>query len=214
MNSKIDISEDTAQNPNADTSSIVRLANCMIAMQDEIEHLEKLLALTKTDLLKMQTETMPELMESLGVSSQTLTNGYQIITRPLFQSNIPALSTIEKADEYDRDILLQRREDGIDWLTHNNGDSLIKTEIKIKLGKGQTALLKAVLKALKILRFTDPVTNKNVPARVPIEQSETIHPASLNKFLQETLANGANVPLETFAVYQGKKAEIKIPKAK
>lgn len=212
MKAQIDISEDAAQNQNVDTSSVIRLANQMITLQNEIEDLEKNLASSKADLLKMQVETMPELMESLGVSSQTLTNGYQIISRPLFQSNIPALSTIEKADEYDRDLLLQRREDCINWLTRNNGDSLIKTEIKIKLGKGQTALLNAILKTLKILRFIDPVTKKTVPARVPIEQSETVHPASLNKFLQETLANGADVPLETFAVHQGKKAEIKAPK--
>lgn len=212
MKAQIDISEDAAQNQNVDTSSVIRLANQMITLQNEIEDLEKNLASSKADLLKMQVETMPELMESLGVSSQTLTNGYQIITKPLFQSNIPALSTIEKADEYDRDLLLQRREDCINWLTRNNGDSLIKTEIKIKLGKGQTALLNAILKTLKILRFIDPVTKKTVPARVPIEQSEIVHPASLNKFLQETLANGADVPLETFAVHQGKKAEIKAPK--
>ena len=213
MNPNIDITQDTAQT-GQDPAPLIWMANRMINLQYAIEVLEKEASDLKAELLKIQTETMPELMESLGITAQTLTNGYHLITKPLFQSNIPALSTIEKADECERDILLQRREDGLAWLAHNGGDSLVKTEVRIKLGKGQTALLKALLKALKALRFKDPITKKDVPARLPIEQSETVHPASLNKFLQETLANGTEVPLETFSVYQGKKAEVKPPRDK
>ena len=66
----------------------------------------------------------------------------------------------------------------------------------MQFGKGEDSKAVAVLELLK--------ANGYVAAN-----EKSIHPMTLKAFIREMVESGADLPLETFGVYIGNKAEIK-----
>src|SRR6185312_13633074 len=178
---------------------VAKNARKLARLQMEVDDLEQRLKDKKAELRLFAFDTMPELMRSEHISDLGLDNGYRLELDEVFEANLPAKSTIEKADEDEQPALLKRFQDGIKWLLKNKADDIIKNRLTIDLGKDSKKETEAILAIAKKLR-------------VPVDQSQTVHPGTLKKYLKEKLAKGANVPLETFAVQVGQRAKIIAPK--
>ncbi len=208
--SKVEVSADDISTGTGDVSQVIEAAREMMQVAMKIEKCEETLALLKADYLLKSTETLPRIMEAAGYKvgqSLDLPNGYRIELNPAFRANIPAEGTIEKAEGEEKEALLVRREEGIAWLDANGGEPLIKQRFQIDLPKDFAALRPALRAAVAKL----VASAKFKKARIELEEKETIHAGSLAKFLREKIAAGKDVPLETFAVFNGKCAEIKAP---
>ncbi len=205
----IDIREDL-QRGTGNVSLVIEQAQIMYNLGKEIEQLEDLLKSKEEEYRRLSCDTLPTLMESEGVDHVGLKNGFQLVLDPAFRASLPAESTIDKADEEDRPMLEKRRMDGLEWLKDNQASSVIKTEIKVKLSTGQIKLANEVLKTLR--NFSWKVKGKLEKVRLDIDQKENVHPGTLSKLLKEKRDNGVDIPLDTFAVFDGKEAKIKPPK--
>lgn len=195
------------------------LAGIITEQAQEMYRLERCIENMKLDLKSKQeqyrilaTEKLPGLMQQFGTDGFPLANGYTLVIEPAFRANLPAESTIEKADEEERPMLERRREEGLRWLQQHNASAIIKNEIKVKLGTGQSALARAVMTALR--NFSWKVKGKIQKVRLDFDQKESVHPGTLSKLLKELRDNGVDLPLDTFAVFDGKEATIKPPKGK
>lgn len=207
----IDITEDLA--PTGDVTKVIAKAKEMFKMELEIKLMQQQLAEKEEQYRVLSTETMPALMkaENVDVSGVNLQDGYRLTCDPVFRANLPAESTIEKAkDDEERAALEERREQGLTWLRKNKGEDLIKNELKFNLGKGTSAFSRALLAAVKKLRATEPFKKVDVVT----SQKESVHQGSLSKYLREKIENGVSVPVETFAIFDGRVAKISAPTKK
>lgn len=197
----IDLTQDTDERPvdPAKVALVVDNARRMMRLEMEIADIEQKLRTKQEEYDKLSTDELPGLMESVGIKTLPLANGYTLDLKPVFRASLPAKSTIEKANDEERPILLARFTDGLKWLRKHKAGDLIKNTLKLDLGKGQDAVVKEFMALAKRLK-------------VSVDRSETVHPGSLGKFLREQLEIGTDVPFETFGVFDGRKAEIKPPK--
>lgn len=189
------------------------ITEMILSQAREMYRLERKIADTQVALKgfteehrRISTETLPPLMEQYHVVALPLADGYTLELAPAFRANLPAESTIEKADDEDRPALEKRRTEGLAWLKDNKSGAIIKTEIRTKIDASQIAVVKAVVATLKKFSW------KGKKVTLDIEQKETVHPATLTKLLREFRNSGRDIPLETFAVFDGKEAKIKTPK--
>jgi hypothetical protein len=196
----IDISKDTATIVSAkNVAAVVEQARLLMKLEIEIARLETALKEKKTAHNLLATETLPGLMDSAGIEGLPLRHGYELELKKVLRASLPAKSTIENADEEEQPMLIRRFKDGLAWLRKHKAQDIIRNTLKIDLGKGQDRETREILALAKRLK-------------VPVDRSETVHPASLSSFLRERLANGAEVPFETFGVFNGREAKIKPPK--
>lgn len=208
----IDFSEDAPKAGKGDPKRVIQQARLMMKLELEIAALEKRAKEKKQEHEKIATETLPALMKAEGLTSLGLNGGYSLVLDEFFRANIPAESTIEKANDEDRDALLERREQGFDWLRRNQGADLIKNEIKIGLPRGMEKVAKLVLKAIADIRVKNPKTKKEEAPAMEVERKVFVHQGALGSFLKEKVESGVEVPYETFSIHTGQEAKIKAPK--
>jgi len=198
--SEIDVTQDIGIGI-GDVTPVVNQARRLMKLELEIEQLKAAIASKQEEYNRLSMEELPALMDSVGIAGLPLTNGYTLILNDIFRASLPAKSTIEHADAEERPQLLARFQAGIRWLRQQRAADLIKNTLRIDLGRGQEATAREFM-ALARQR------------KVSVDRSQTVHPATLAKFLKEKLAMGTDVPLETFGVFVGREAEVKAPKEK
>ncbi len=202
----IDIKEDIQQQVRPeDLALVINAARDLMRLEMEIADLELQVKVKTEKYRLMATETVPELMKSVGQTELPLANGYKLKVESVVRASIPAESTIERANEEERPLLEARRAEAFVWLRANKAGSLIKDEVRISLGKGQSSFVKKLLAVIR-------KTAKSAKADIFTEQKETVHPSTLSKYIREKLEAGAEVPLETFSVFQGHEAQVIPPK--
>lgn len=110
-------SEDSAQADGeaegATLQRAVKLGNLMVTMQENVASLQLQLEHAKADLLKLETEDLPELLKELSISSFTLEDGSSIEVKPDIQCGITE----------------ERRPAAHAWLVANEFGGLIKTDV-------------------------------------------------------------------------------------
>lgn len=204
----VDVTHDI-QKGTGDVQKVIAEARKMMKLQLEIEQLESELAAKKAEHFLMATDAMPKIMNNEGVDDLGLANGYRLLLDSVFRANLPAEGTIEKAEGEEQEALQLRRDEGLEWLNDNGGGDIIKTQVKIDLGKGQEEFKAALLKEVKRLQASRAFAK--TAKGIIIKEKEEVHPATLAKYLREKVEAGADVPLETFAIFNGQVAQIKAP---
>lgn len=195
----IDFAADAVGNPSVNTGPVIELARDMVRRERRIEVFEAELKREKEELLKIATETMPDLMRSCGVRAQELSNGWKLSCKPVFRASLPAPSTITNADPEEAAVLIGRLKAGLDCLKRWKATDIIKNTIKIELGLRQTA------EATKFMNLAKQM-------KVAAERVQKVNPSTLSKYLKERVAAGKDVPFDTFAVFAGEIAEVIPPK--
>lgn len=199
----IDLESDSNSNQpikETDLRMVQQLADEMRGIESKIENHTKEIERLALRHQQIQLQALPDLMTQVGLSEFKLVTGEFISIRDFVRAGIPSQSAIDKADGPEKQALLDRKEQCFAWLRKNKADSLIKTELVASFGKGQSAVAK---------KLVDNIIKKGYPAYL----DENVNFQTLNKFIRESLQNGVEVPVEPFALFTGKKAELTRPRA-
>jgi len=164
------------------------LAKKQLKLERDVVRYEEKLKETKAELLLLSEEAFPEKMQQYEMSDVTI-KGRKIELIDDFRCNFPSLGGIERAKGEQRAKLIQRKRDGIKWLREENHTGLLSAKLTFSFGMGEDKMLK---------KFRER-THKSFP-KLDAAESESIHPATLKKFLRELGENGQQYPKEVFGV--------------
>jgi|TARA_R110002012_G_scaffold52552_2_gene134995 hypothetical protein len=178
-----EIEKDTLANANipqdAELSKVSSLISDLHQKQDQYSKQEAGLKQLKQEIQHMETRVIPDLMNELGVTEFTNTDGVKVTVRQFVSASIPK-DRIEEAHQ---------------WLKDNGHGDLIKHLVSVDVGKQETDADHA-LKALSDLGLAP--TDK-----------ESVHSQTLKAFVREQVESGEPLPLELFGAFLGQKATIK-----
>mgnify|MGYP001595535252 CR=1 FL=1 len=139
------------------------------------------------EITKLETDLIPALMASAGgIEKFKLEDGREVALR----------------DELYASITEANRPGAFAWLEEHGHGDVIKDELKIMLGRGDTA--KARAESLIAKAEAEGITDYS--------RKRVVAPNTLQALLKEQLAEGVEVPKETFGVFQQRRAIIKLPR--
>jgi hypothetical protein len=200
--SNIQLLADSKPRKGVDLTQITKAAVEMIQIEKRLQvWFEKAKELQQRHR-ELEENVIPDLMAAAGMTQITLEGSIELIIKDIVSGSIPTRNAIESCDDAEqRSILEQRRKEAFSWLRKNKAGELIRATLKAEFGAGHTKDAKDFYK--QILR-----------AGFKVSSDENVHPQSLNSFLRERLTAGQAVPVETFALYNGKRAQLQAPRVK
>ena len=194
----IDFTEDKKSATPDDLKEISTLAEKAITLKDRIATGQALLKKLDDELNVIEQEELPEKMKAVGLESFVHKSGASIAIKPIIIGSLPSKGAIQKASPEDAELLLARKEEGLEFITSNGGEAIIKSLASVDIGK-DPELKEKVAKALEAVE-------------APFEFDETVHPQTLNSWIKEKLAANVKVPVETFSIFSSDVAKITLPK--
>ncbi len=216
--------KNNAVNPMADAAGVkqvsgaslqkaVALAQKLINLQVLSSETEELLKTQKNHLRKIEEEQLPNLMDELGLAEFKLQDGItRIDIKSFLKASLPSQVAILKAtDPETRARLVERRIEGLEWLRSGQGKSLIKDVVTIDIPSARSAK-SAQRNAME--RKVNAVLKIAEKMGLLADRSETVHTQSLTSYLKEMLEQGVDIPMDTFAVFEGRKARVNISRKK
>lgn len=195
----LNLDEDSKHGSKTDFELVSDLAQQQLTLEECIAKGEAYLKELKEQHGKICRDLLPSAMDQVGISKFVLVDGSEITIKPVLTANIPAESSIERAEGEDREALIERRIEALAWLETNGGSPLIKREYRLSIPKGDEKAAKKIEDLLK-------------KSGVEHQQRVAVHPGSLSKLIREKLQGSQEVPLETFNVFMGKESKIKLAK--
>ena len=165
---------------NEDLSSVGALAKRAKELQAEIKELEDTMEERMQQQRKLLEETIPAMLQELGMSDFTMADGSKITVKPFYSASI-------KDDN---------RAQAYEWLRDNGYDDIIKNTVSVRFGRGEDGLCDTLLNQLREQNY-------------PVEQAQKIEPQTLKAWVREQVERGSVFPTELFGVYVGQRATIK-----
>jgi hypothetical protein len=199
MNQPIDLTQDKESATNADLKAISDKTDDAANIMASIGRYERITEGLKDDLATILDHDLPNMMRECGMENFTTSSGFAVGIKAFSNASLPSAGAIDKATGEAREELTDRLAEGLKFITENGGGSIIKSAAEIDIGK-------------------DPALREGVVALLEgygglnFQISDKVHPGSLNSWIREKTANGDNIPVDTFKVFNGEKAVIKLPK--
>ncbi len=165
---------------NEDLTSVGALAKRAKELEKEIEDLDRVLAERKGQQRKLLEETIPAMLQELGLSKFSMTDGSEITIKPFYSASIPE----------------EKRAQAFEWLREHGHDDIIKNTVSVRFGRNEDQLCETLLSQLREQNY-------------PVEQAQKIEPQTLKAWVREQVERGNEFPTELFGVYVGQKATIK-----
>jgi len=165
---------------NEDLSSVGALAKRAKELEKEIEDIETILKERKDQQRKLMEESIPAMLQELGMSKFTMTDGSEIIVKPFYSASIPE----------------EKRAQAYEWLREHGYDDIIKNTVSVRFGRNEDRLCETLLNQLREQNY-------------PVEQAQKIEPQTLKAWVREQVERGSELPNELFGVYVGQRASIK-----
>ena len=165
---------------NEDLSSVGALAKRAKQLEKEIEEIESVLKERKDQQRKLLEESIPAMLQELGMKKFTMADG----------------STIEIKPFYGASIKEENRAVAYEWLRKNGYDDIIKNTVSVRFGRNEDKLCDTLINQLREQNY-------------PVEQTEKIEPQTLKAWAKEMVERGVEFPTETFGLFTGHKATIK-----
>jgi hypothetical protein len=161
------------------------------------------LAVQSKELEKQITEASVKLAELQAANDKILSGHIPTImaTLGLEEFKLQDGSKVTVKQDVKCGISEERKPAAHAWLRENEFDGIIKTNLSLAFGKGEQ---EAVAKAQKVL----------AEAGFDAAVSESVHNQTLKSFIKEQLAEGTDIPLETFGVFEFKQAKIALPRTR
>lgn len=150
---------------------ITATANTLKTTRRRLEELEAQVASTKAEVLRLETQVLPGLMDEAGVEELVLSGG----------------DKITRYEEVYASISKEKSGAACDWLEKNKFGALVKSSFVVPLPKGDTKTASAVRALL-------------AKARVAFEETRGVHPQTLKAFVKESIAAGRSLP-DTISVH-------------
>ncbi len=174
--------EDDAGPSDNDLKALVKAAEELADLKEQIDDLESTLAEINNHYNYIAQQEIPQLMEELGLKTFELKDGRKIGVKDFISGSLPK---DEEGFEW-----------SVNWLKKNELESILKTDVSMKFGKGEENFVKNVVGLL--------VDNGYQP-----EQKYGVHPQTLYAAIRELQKNGVDIPFERLGLYAGKKADIR-----
>lgn len=159
---------------------ISRIASEMLGLEDEIAEKEDELKALKKQHMIISQGTLPEHLLALGLIELKHVSGRKLTVEKFYQAKIPAAFE-EKA---------------FGWLEETGNDSIIKTDVGIKFGKGEKQKAEDLVKTLSEQGLMPSIKTG-------------IHHSTLRAFVKEQIEAGEPLPLDAFGVYVGNRIKVK-----
>jgi hypothetical protein len=180
INSLFEEDAGALQVKNEDLSSVGALAKRAKVLEKEIEDIEFILKERKEQQRKLLEDSIPAMLQELGMKKFTMADGSTIDVKPFYSASIKE----------------ENRAVAYEWLRKNGYDDIIKNTVSVRFGRGEDELCENLLNSLRGQNY-------------PVEQAQKIEPQTLKAWVKEMVERGAEFPTETFGVYTGHKATIK-----
>mgnify|MGYP003108817968 FL=1 len=152
-----------------------RLRNTEQQIEDAEQHLKSL----KQEKQKLSTESLPDLMDEMGVERIDV-DGLTVTKKQIVAASIP----------------VDKREEAFAWLRQRNLDHIIKNDVICSFQKGQDNLAKSTVAMLKEKGF-----NPNIKTH--------IHPQTLKGFLKTRIEEGQEIDLDLFGAFLSNTVDIR-----
>lgn len=160
-----------------------------------IKILETRLKNGKKFIAEIEDDFIPALMQEASMK-EFKTTSFTIKIKSFIRGTIPSQTAIDKAEGEKSEELIERRDLAFSWLMDNGGDSIIKREFSVDLGKGADESIK------------ESLVQTALDLGLPYDDAEKVHAGTLNAFLKEKTEDGVDVPTDTFNLFVGDKAKI------
>jgi hypothetical protein len=180
INALFEQDADALQVKNEDLHSVGALAKRAKLLEKEIEELDTVLKERKEQQRKLLEDTIPAMLQELGMKSFKMSDGSTIDVKPFYSASIK---------EENRALAYQ-------WLRDNGYDDIIKNTVSVRFGRNEDKLCETLINLLRQQNY-------------PVEQTEKIEPQTLKAWAREMVERGVEIPTETFGLYVGHKATIK-----
>ena len=152
-----------------DLEKLSALSRALIAADKEVELAEIELAWKKEEARVLREETIPGIMQELGLEKIVLSDGSALSIKQDVYASIPP----------------SNKQEAYEWLEQHGFGGLIKTEVVAHFAKNERDEAVELYRAL---------TESGLS--VALEQS--VHAQTLKAFLREQIANAADMPLDLF----------------
>jgi|TARA_R110002020_G_scaffold103231_1_gene241713 hypothetical protein len=176
--SSVDSWSNTASDGELSTVSLI--ANKQLKLASELEELETAVKAKKEELRLTTEQELPDAMQQAGLNEIVLSTGEKISISEFYSAHI------SKANQ----------EQAYAWLVNNGHEGLIKNEVSLKFGRGESDVVDQTVSTLKARGLSPQVR-------------QSVHPSTLKAFVKEQVSSGNDIPTETFGIYIGTKATIK-----
>lgn len=159
---------------------VAKLAKRRQELVAEKEKLEEQQARISAQILEIDRERIPDMMERANLKRFTLQDG----------------SEITVADEVAISIRAQSKDDAFAWLEANGHGSIIRHIVSANFKKGEE---KEAARMAQLL----------IEAGFDFKDQQDVHWATLKSWYKDELANGRTVPEDLFSAHEFKQAKIK-----
>lgn len=176
-----DWSEEETQGGKAELKTLADQCDEVFKLENEIEELQQLLKDKGEELRELRDIKIPTYMtDELGWSKATLADGREVTVKPVVRGHISK----------------EKKPHALRWLREHEAGSIIKNEVKVKFPAGEEQYATALVAELEGDDYN-------------VEQTESVHPQTLAKFIRECLAEGKELDRELLGVYTGSTVKIK-----
>jgi len=148
-------------------------------VEQQIEDAENHLKILKAEKHRMSVETIPALMDEMGVERLDV-DGLTVERKMMVHASIPQ----------------DRKEEAFAWLREHGLDDIIKNDVTCSFGKGEDNMAGDVIGMLQE-RGYDPKTKTHV------------HPSTLKAFVKERVTDGKPIDLDMFGAFIANAAQIR-----
>jgi len=167
---------------NIDTGTGKQLSTLVRNLRDveqQIDLAEANLKRLKAEKHRMSVETIPALMDEMGVERVDV-DGLTVERKMMVHASIPQ----------------DRKDEAFAWLREHGLDDIIKNDVTCSFGKGEDNMAGDVVGMLQE-RGYDPKTKTHV------------HPSTLKAFVKERVTDGKPIDLDMFGAFIANAAQIR-----
>lgn len=183
--SGLDFTEDDPGKEESELEKIAKLADRQEDAEKKVEDLTLELAKAQKALADIAEKQLPELMDSLGLDKVKTSSGLDVEIKSVMRASIP------KEDK-------EKQGKAFGWLEDNGHEHLIKREITVLFGRGDTAWAN---------KFEADMKKRKKP--LVWDRKMTVHAKTLASFITSELEKGTEVPMPLFNAFPQKYSKIK-----
>lgn len=180
----LDFTEDDPGKEDSELEKIAKLADAQEQAEAKVEALTLELSKAQSALADIAEKQLPELMASLGLDEVKTSNGLKVKIKSTMRASIPQED-------------LEKQTNAFSWLEGNGHEHLIKREIKIQFGRGDTAWAN---------KFEADMKRRKKP--LVWDRKMTVHAKTLASFITSELEKGTEVPMTLFNAFAQKYSKI------
>ena len=174
------VDADTLSDVDAEeTKNLSSLVQQLNGVTSKIEKCEEHLKTLKKEKQRLSMETIPELMDEMGIERLDV-EGATVSLKPFVSASIPT----------------NRRQEAYTWLRENGLDDIIKNDVVLSFNRGEDNVAGSLMGELEERGFHP-------------ESKTHIHSMTLKAFVKERVEKGLPIDLDMFGAFVARTADIK-----